>query len=347
MHIKARNVNPAFAFALQGIAERHEIRNSRAGPIIACPGPVMIEYDRPCERVLFSPKRNANPVFHLLESLWMLAGRNDLKFPATIVKRMTEFSDDGKTLWGAYGFRWREFFGYDQIEWIIDELKANPESRRCVMSMWNGMDTFDDKNSNGVRCDLYIAGHGGADVPCNTHIYFDCRGGKLNMTVCNRSNDLIWGCFGANVVHMSVLLEYMALSIGIPVGVYRQFTNDLHLYSNRYDTKSLESFASDAAIHDQYAKGMSTVPLWNDAETKQDFDTDLTNFFVAFDQGGIDIVIIEGNIYRTEFFNHVVLPMVRAWRARKNFEGAPRLADKIVAPDWAWTTKDWLLRNNP
>lgn len=350
MHIKARNVNDAFSTALLGLIDHHEERNSRVGPIIAFPGPVMIEYGRPTERVLFSAKRNANPVFHLLESLWMLAGRNDVKFPATIVKRMKTFSDDGKTLWGAYGFRWREFFGYDQIEWIISELIANPESRRCVLAMWNAMDNTQKaraafEEDTQFSSDLYVATHGGKDVPCNTHIYFDCRGGRLNMTVCNRSNDLVWGCFGANAVHMSVLQEYMALAIGIPVGVYRQFTNDLHLYTSHYPLDTLGPMAYDADCFDQYTKGARPLPLWSGDETKEDFDRDVADFFNGFDTSGIEILCIVGVEYRTEFFNHTVMPMVRAWRARGNFDGAPRLAEKIAAPDWAIATRNWLLRN--
>lgn len=349
MHVAARNVNDAVATSIEVLLDHHEVRNSRVGPIIAFPGPFLIQYDRPMERVLFSPTRNANPVFHLLESLWMLAGRNDLKFPATIVKNMKNFSDDGKTLWGAYGFRWREFFGYDQIEWIIAELTANPESRRCVLAMWNAMDNDDDEKGKLRRfdepSDLYVATHGGKDVPCNTHIYFDCRGGVLNMTVCNRSNDLIWGCFGANAVHMSVLQEYMALSIGRPVGAYRQFTNDLHVYTERNSEEYLRRIAVEAIPHDRYLRGMAPLPLWTEDESKELFDSDIADFFSGFDSFGPEGMIIEGRVYRTDFFNGTVMPMLRAWRARKNFEGAPRLADKITSPDWSFAVKDWLLRN--
>lgn len=353
MHVRARNVNDAFSMALTSLIGHHDERNSRVGPIIAAPGPCFIEYERPMERVLFSPTRNANPVFHLLESLWMLAGRNDLKFPATIIKSMKNFSDDGKVLWGAYGFRWRQFFGYDQIDWIVDELKANPDSRRCVMSMWNAMDLAEHDATTGhipdaaYRPDLYVATHGGKDVPCNTHIYFDCRGGKLNMTVCNRSNDLVWGCFGANVVHMSILQEYMALAIGIPLGVYRQFTNDLHVYTEKYPLDVLEVMTHEATPHDMYIRGAHPLPLWSTdfGEIQADFDGDVSDFFNAFDTVGIDNLMIAGVVYRTEFFNSTVLPMLRAWRARKNFDGAPRLAEKIAAPDWSYATKAWLLRN--
>ena len=107
------------------------IGGSRNGAVIRYKRPVTIIYTRPTERVLFSPARDANPFFHLYEAVWMLAGRNDLKSMTNYVARFKDFSDDGETLHGAYGYRWRKYFGYDQLDWIVDELKANPESRRC------------------------------------------------------------------------------------------------------------------------------------------------------------------------------------------------------------------------
>ena len=58
------------------------------------------------------------------------------------------------------------------------------------------------------------------DLPCNTHIYFRVVDGKLNMTVCNRSNDVIWGMTGANAVHMTMLQELIAAEADIPIGSY-------------------------------------------------------------------------------------------------------------------------------
>ena len=50
------------------------------------------------------------------------------------------------------------------------------------------------------------------------------------MTVINRSNDLIWGLLGANVVHFSVLLEWMAYQIRVDVGKMHIVTNNMHVY---------------------------------------------------------------------------------------------------------------------
>jgi hypothetical protein len=72
------------------------------------------------------------------------------------------------------------------------------------------------------------------DRPCNTHIYFRNVNGKLDMTICNRSNDVIWGMFGANCVHMSYLHEFVARASGLEQGKYHVMTNNLHFYQDSY-----------------------------------------------------------------------------------------------------------------
>jgi thymidylate synthase len=108
-----------------------------------------------------------------------------------------------KSLWGAYGFRWKKYWNKDQIKIVIGMLKENPYDRRAVLQMWDPHEDLARK---------------GKDVPCNTHIYFKIREGKLCMTVCNRSNDMLWGAYGANVVHMSMLQEYVAHCLGPTYG---------------------------------------------------------------------------------------------------------------------------------
>ncbi len=348
--IQARNVNEALPKALELIQRPMltRYRTSRNGSVLAFDEPVSTMYTTPTERVLFSTMRNANPVFHLMESLWMLAGRNDTRFPATFVQNMKKFSDNGDTLWGAYGFRWRQHFGYDQLTPIIAELKRNPESRRCVLQMWDAK-----LGGFGQIGDLNQGMNGGLDVPCNTCIYFDLRDGNLNMTVSCRSNDIMWGCYGANAVHMSVLQEYMAAAIGVPVGWYHQMSNDLHLYIDIFPTDALDRIIHNCTEENRYAAdpidgetfaGFVPQPLILPSEGIEKFDEDLTKFFNIFDDSSQNIFAINP-VFQTDFFNTTVMPMFRAWRARKNFQGAPRLAEKIASPDWAHATKNWMLLN--
>jgi len=198
------------------------LRESRAGDVIEYPEAVATVYENPRERVLFSPERDANPFFHFMEGLWMLDGRNDVESIAHYVKRMGKFSDNSKTLNGAYGHRWRSWFGRDQLLEVINRLSLFPEDRRVVLTMW------DPEN------DFTCIEEGAKDVPCNTHVYFKVRDDKLHMTVCCRSNDMIWGAYGANAVHMSMLQEFIANALGVGVGTYTQISDSYHAYQDVY-----------------------------------------------------------------------------------------------------------------
>lgn len=244
MHvINAVNVNDALHAGLRHLQDFGHSEPSRNGTVRVAPHPVTTVYARPEERVLFSPLRNANPFFHYLESLWMLSGRQDVQFPARYAAQMQLYSDDNATLNGAYGYRWRNHFGYDQLRVVIEELKVNPSSRRCVVAMWDAQDHSTESMSVEARRnytgDLQFAIAGSKDVPCNTQIFFRILGGRLDMTVLCRSNDAIWGTYGANAVHFSVLQEYMASQIGIGIGLYYQVANNFHIYTDRPDVNTL------------------------------------------------------------------------------------------------------------
>jgi hypothetical protein len=220
--VKVKNVNQALPLGMSLLYEDGVLRESRAGDVIEYPGVVATVYEKPTERVLFSPERDANPFFHFIEGLWMLDGRNDVESIAHYVKRMGKFSDDSKTLHGAYGHRWRSWFGRDQLLEVINRLSLFEEDRRVVLTMW------DPEN------DFTCMEEGAKDVPCNTHVYFKVRDGKLHMTVCCRSNDMIWGAYGANAVHMSMLQEFIANAIKKQVGTYTQISDSYHAYQDVY-----------------------------------------------------------------------------------------------------------------
>jgi thymidylate synthase len=186
------------------------------------PFPVTTEYAHPEQRVVFWPQRDANPFFHLYEALWMLAGRNDLAPLMRYAKQMADYSDDGVFIRGsAYGHRWRTMFGMNQLEMIADELKKNPDSRRCVLQMWS------------TERDLGVISK---DLPCNLTATFQINHrGELELCVFCRSNDIIWGAYGANAVHFSMLQEYMATWLGVPMGPYRQISINWHAYVDKLD----------------------------------------------------------------------------------------------------------------
>lgn len=320
--IRAENVNDAYDQAMYRIGMEGVQMDSRNGPVRKFPYPVVTEYKLPIERVLFDSDRDANPFFHLFESIWMLAGRNDIEFLKKFNSTIGQFSDDGETLHGAYGHRWRNHFNYDQLDLVIKSLVMDRNTRRAVLAMW---DPYIDPD---------VAALGGKDVPCNTHVYFNVRpDGYLDMTVCNRSNDMVWGCYGANAVHMSILHEYIALATGLPMGFYYQISNDLHVYEKHWGL--IKGAKSDEVS--PYDVLDAHVPLLAGIETPAMFDYDVTTFLM--DPYTTDT-------YRTHWFRGTIRPMALAHAAFKSNrpEAALVLAAQIEAEDWRSGCQNWLDR---
>lgn len=327
--ITARNVNGALEDALWWLKTAGVVCQTRNGPVLMAPGPVMTKYTHPTRRVMFSARRDANPFFHLMESLWMLGGRNDVEFPARYAKQINEYSDDGLVLAGGYGARWRQRFGIDQLLAIIKMLRNDIQTRRAVLQMWDCM------------TDLDAAMGGGLDVPCNTHAYFSAVRGVLDMTVCCRSNDAVWGAYGANAVHFSMLQQFVAEATGIPIGSYYQLSNNLHIYTDRADVRRLFGVSTNDVLYksdDRYR--LSTVkpePLIQPCETAEMFLRDVAAFLEDPDGD---------TLYSTEFFNGTVAPMQVAHTAHKAGDrlGELNAARSIVATDWCVACCEWLGR---
>lgn len=319
MELRVRNVNEAFVEGLWKMKTMGVRESSRNGDVLVFPEPVMTTYERPQERVLFYAERDANPFFHLLECLWMMAGRDDVEMMQFFNGKMATYSDDGKTFNGAYGHRWRNRFGFDQLRTLIDHLRAEPDTRRAVLTMW------------GPREDL--ANLSSKDVPCNTQAYFDLRGGRLNMTVCNRSNDMIWGAYGSNAVHFSFLQEFIAAALGAPLGVYRQFSNNLHLYVEQHGAL-LD--APLPALRDPYKAGVAALPVLTDTSWERWLleCEHFCNAPFALDRG-----------YHHPFFSEVARPMALAYKERKEKQGdGGRYVASIAADDWRLACTEWIER---
>lgn len=361
----ARTVSEALHNGLHAIRVHGVAKPSRVGDVLVMPSPVMTVYKEPTNRVLFSAMRDANPFFHVMETLWMLAGRNDLPWLVRFNKRFSAYSDDGgATQPGAYGYRWRNYFGHDQLMDAILELRQNPDSRRVVLAMWDGgaRQTWSPDFALHGRYeeqygDSYAAQLGSADVPCNTHVYFDTTDGRLNMTVCCRSNDIIWGAYGANAVHFSFLLEFMAAATGIPMGVYRQFSNNFHLYTNVVPMEQLMPLAREVEASDRYlmkesAHSLTKIPVQPPIRKVplmtvdlEDWFENLRAFMVATEVDSEEF-LPSSVLFEEPFFASVAAPMfvAHAHYRKKEYDHALDAAATIKADDWRLACTEWLQR---
>ena len=318
-YISARNVSEALYLAVQALETTGVEVDTRNGKALEFPYPVTTSYSHSRERVLFYPMRDANPYFHLMESFWMLAGKNEVDWISKYNGRMSSYSDDGVTINGAYGYRWKNWFGKDQLEIAIHRLLNYENDRRTVVSMWDPIKDFSKENT-------------GKDHPCNTQIMFWVRDNTLNMTVCNRSNDMIWGAYGANAVHMSVLLEYMAARIDCAVGTYYQFSNNLHAYIDTLEKVQNIEPDYDPYLHLGDDGHYNPKPLVDEPAC---FDKELQRWMNN-----------ETNTYTNSYFDQVLTPMDLSWSAwkEKNIDEAVRHAENIEDLAWRKACIEWLMR---
>lgn len=371
MHFVFDNVNDAFYHLVKRIEDGSipTIRTkSRVGDVLQIQEPVIITYKNPRQRVLFNEARDGNPVFHLVESLWMLAGRNDvapLKYYASQIGEIA--SDDGITFNGAYGYRWRKRLGIidswndgikgwqvqvehtDQLKVLIDHLKKKPESRRAVLQMWNVEDDL-------LKIDVT------KDVCCNLSVMFSIRQEEwskaypkmgitashrsvLDMTVTNRSNDMIWGMLGANVVHFSFLHEYMACCLGVGVGVYNQISNNLHVYvenNGGFKPKEWLGWYDGSDVSEQheepnwYPKTLGPMLVQN----QEVFDAECKSFVIRNHDGKP----VEADEWEEPFLAGVAQPMVTAFNYHKSREYPDALdfCRCIEAEDWRIACTTWI-----
>ena len=134
-----------------------------------------------------------------------------------------EHHDLYKGLGPVYGYQWRNFDGFnphngtDQIEWLLNEIKTNPDSRRLIISAWN-------PNQISQM----------ALPPCHTLSQFKVINGKLSCQMYQRSADMFLGV-PFNIASYSLLTHMLAQICGLEVGNFVWSGGDCHIYQNHFE----------------------------------------------------------------------------------------------------------------
>lgn len=187
---------------------------------------ISITLTAPTERVLQVPNRKNNIAAQIAETMWVLAGRDDVEWLSRYLPRATDYSDDGEVWRGAYGPRIRSWNDkVDQLAYVIDTLKEHSLSRQAVMAIY----------------DPAVDTQSGKDIPCNDFIMFSNRNGRIDMHVTIRSNDAIWGWSGINVFEWSMIQEVVARCVGVGVGSLHFSISSFHVYDQHWDRATLIS----------------------------------------------------------------------------------------------------------
>ena len=169
----------------------------------------------------------------IYELLWFLQGDTNVKYLQEHgVRIWNEWADENGELGPIYGHQWRSWPDYaggtiDQIQYVVAQLKNNPDSRRMIVSAWNVAEV----NKMALP-------------PCHTIFQFytaplpDGRR-RLSLQLYQRSADTFLGV-PFNIASYALLLQMMAQVCDMVPGDFIHTTGDTHLYLNHLEQAKLQ-----------------------------------------------------------------------------------------------------------
>ncbi|MFZ5670931.1 MAG: thymidylate synthase [Pseudomonadota bacterium] len=159
----------------------------------------------------------------ILELLWFLRGDTNVRWlQERGVSIWNEWADENGDLGPVYGSQWRSWAApdgrvIDQIAGVVESLKANPNSRRHIVSAWNPAEVEDM-----------------ALPPCHCLFQFFVANGKLSCQLYQRSADVFLGV-PFNIASYALLTLMVAQVTGLKPGEFVHSLGDAHLYLNHLD----------------------------------------------------------------------------------------------------------------
>lgn len=184
-----------------------------------------------------------------IELLWFLHGKTNIDYLKenkvsiwdewATAEQTARFNRPEGELGPVYGHQWRNFGatervgengeyqgyyadGFDQISWLVNEIKTNPDSRRLIVSGWN------PSEANQV-----------ALPPCHTLFQFYVHNKTLSCQLYQRSADAFLGV-PFNIASYCLLTHFIAQVCDLEVGEFVWTGGDTHLYSNHLEQAKLQ-----------------------------------------------------------------------------------------------------------
>lgn len=170
------------------------------------------------------------------ELLWFLRGDTNIHYlQENGVSIWDEWATDEGDLGPIYGKQWRSWEGpngemVDQISWLIQEIKTNPDSRRLVVSAWNPVVLPDVSKSPRQNAADELQ----ALPPCHCLFQFYVQNGRLSCQLYQRSGDIFLGV-PFNIASYALLTMMIAQVCKLQLGDFVHTFGDAHLYSNHME----------------------------------------------------------------------------------------------------------------
>ncbi|HEY1613422.1 MAG TPA: thymidylate synthase [Rhizomicrobium sp.] len=157
------------------------------------------------------------------ELLWFLRGDTNVRWlNAHGVTIWNEWADAEGELGPVYGSQWRSWplpdgGTLDQIAQVVRDIRANPDSRRLIVTAWNPAEI--------ARMAL---------PPCHCLFQFYVAEGRLSCQLYQRSADIFLGV-PFNIASYALLTMMVAQVTGLAPGDFVHTLGDAHLYLNHRD----------------------------------------------------------------------------------------------------------------
>ena len=164
----------------------------------------------------------------IYELLWFLKGDTNVHYLQEHgVRIWNAWADETCELGPVYGHQWRSWPDYDggtidQIQYVLNQIRHNPDSRRMIVSAWNVAEV------NRM-----------ALPPCHTIYQFYVAEGRLSLQLYQRSADTFLGV-PFNIASYALLCMMMAQVCGLKPGDFVHTTGDTHLYLNHLEQARLQ-----------------------------------------------------------------------------------------------------------
>lgn len=171
-------------------------------------------------------KLHVKSIIH--ELLWFLKGDTNVRYlQENGVRIWNEWANEQGDLGPVYGKQWRSWSApggrtIDQISWVVEEIKRNPDSRRLIVSAWNVADLASM-----------------ALMPCHTMFQFYVADGRLSCQLYQRSADVFLGV-PFNIASYALLTLMMAQVCDLQPGEFIHSFGDVHLYNNHVEQAKLQ-----------------------------------------------------------------------------------------------------------
>jgi thymidylate synthase len=250
--LKGQGISELYPTLLELALEEGETVAPRGLPTLEV-SPLLFELADPRQCLVLQKARRLNYAYAIVERLSLLSGHSDPDMLCFYVGKLRDYVNPCTGCFdGAYGPRVRP-----QLEYVYDELRRDPASRRAVISVYSPSDQRDS-----------------LDVPCTLTLHFLIRRGRLDLIVNMRSSDLFLG-LPYDVNQFGFLQQVVAAWLDVGLGTYTHFASSAHVYSEHADKATQVAVSGSdvierAAVAPRIAfrETFTQAELWFDLERR-------------------------------------------------------------------------------